>query len=247
MGTSPQSLIGGFHPFHFCQLPAFACILILFTVTIYIDMWAGIDACTSAPVLTCSPFLAVHMDYNTMAQDFIYQRSEAEDIDLGLSLSTSLQQESFHHPSGRLLNPSEYGELMAWPQLHPFLKSSDIGPPAIPEDDDDETQGVQSKERWSYVKVNMEGVVIGRKVCIFDHANYSSLALELEEMFGRHCGSGLRLLEAESAFSLFYKDRNENWRMVGDVPWKEFVDCVKRLKIAPKYQPLLSSGPSIFY
>ena len=57
---------------------------------------------------------------------------------------------------------------------------------AIPEDCEEETEGVQSKERWAYVKVNMDGVVIGRKICVLDLAGYSSLALQLEEMFGRY-------------------------------------------------------------
>ncbi|KAL6007585.1 Iaa32p [Asimina triloba] len=123
------------------------------------------------------------MAYNTMAHpDFLYQRSGGEDIDLGLSLCPSLQQESFHQPSERFLSPNEYGELMGWPQLQPFLKHSNISRCTASEEDDDVTQGVQSKERWSYVKVNMEGVVIGRKICIVDHTNYSSLAVELEEM-----------------------------------------------------------------
>lgn len=37
---------------------------------------------------------------------------------------------------------------------------------------------------------------------------------------GRQCESGLRLFENDSEFSLFYKDGDENWRRVGDVPWK---------------------------
>lgn len=37
---------------------------------------------------------------------------------------------------------------------------------------------------------------------------------------GRQLASGLRLFQAGSEFSLFYKDREENWRAVGDVPWK---------------------------
>ncbi|XP_077221420.1 auxin-responsive protein IAA32-like [Tasmannia lanceolata] len=173
------------------------------------------------------------MDYNSVASDLIYQHMKEEDIDLGLSLSTSLQQETCLHPSGHFLNSTEYGE-MGWPLLNPYLKRSRISCPMIQDDDDNETQGAQSKERWSYVKANMEGAVIGRKVCIFDHSNYSSLALELEDMFGRYCTSGLRLSDDDSGFCLFYQDRNDNWRNVGDVPWEEFVDCVKRLKIAPK-------------
>lgn len=37
---------------------------------------------------------------------------------------------------------------------------------------------------------------------------------------GNQCLSGLRLFESGSEFSLWYKDRDEQWRVVGDVPWK---------------------------
>lgn len=37
---------------------------------------------------------------------------------------------------------------------------------------------------------------------------------------GGQYASGLRLLDNDSGFSLFYQDRNEKWRTVGDVPWK---------------------------
>ncbi|KAK8643517.1 hypothetical protein V6N13_012810 [Hibiscus sabdariffa] len=115
-----------------------------------------------------------------------------------------------------------------------------------PKDCDDEAEGVQSKERWAYVKVNMDGVLVGRKVCMLDHGGYLGLARQLEEMFGRHTASGLRLFEFESDFLLFYKDDMENaWKNVGDVPWKEFVERVKRLRICRKnevvYRPCSSS------
>ncbi|XP_061973950.1 auxin-responsive protein IAA34 [Populus nigra] len=105
-------------------------------------------------------------------------------------------------------------------------------------------EGVQSKDRWAYVKVNMDGVIVGRKICILDHGGYSSLALQLEHMFGRQSASGLMLFQAGSEFCLFYKDREENWRTVGDVPWKEFVESVKRLRIARKSEPLLPYSPA---
>lgn len=37
---------------------------------------------------------------------------------------------------------------------------------------------------------------------------------------GRQSVSGLRLFQVGSEFSLFYKDRDDNWRTVGDVPWR---------------------------
>ncbi|KZV42108.1 hypothetical protein F511_11704 [Dorcoceras hygrometricum] len=78
----------------------------------------------------------------------------------------------------------------------------------------------------------MDGVIVGRKVCIVDHMDYLSLALQLEDMFGKYTISGLRLFEVGSQFTLFYKDIDEQWRTIADVPWKEFVDRVQRLRIA---------------
>lgn len=54
------------------------------------------------------------------------------------------------------------------------------------EECEEEAEVVQSKRRRGYVKVNMDGVVVGRKVCIFEHGYYSSLALQLEDMFGMY-------------------------------------------------------------
>ncbi|KAM7487668.1 hypothetical protein LguiB_025152 [Lonicera macranthoides] len=157
-------------------------------------------------------------------------------IDLGLSLR-ALQPQAYH-PSPR----DEYGELMDWHQLHPQKGSKFEYPINVTEDSADETEGVQSKQRWDYVKVNMDGVIVGRKICIGDHSDYSSLAITLEGMFGRQSISGLRLFQAGSEFCLFYKDRDEQWRTVGDIPWKEFVDCVKRLRIVHKNELFASSS-----
>ncbi|KAJ6891072.1 auxin-responsive protein IAA32-like [Populus alba x Populus x berolinensis] len=148
-----------------------------------------------------------------------YQPGEDDGIiDLGLSLRT-LQPEAYH-PSGHLVGLEGYGDLMDWPQANSPLKHSTSSYIRFtPPDCDEEAEGVQSRDRWAYVKVNIDGVIVGRKICILDHGGYSSLALQLEDMFGRQSASGLRLFQAGSEFCLFYKDREENWRTVGDVPW----------------------------
>lgn len=80
-----------------------------------------------------------------------------------------------------------YGDLMDWPRANSPLKHSTSSYIRFtPQDCDEEAEGVQSKDRWAYVKVNMDGVIVGRKICIIDHGGYSSLALQLEDMFGRY-------------------------------------------------------------
>ncbi|KAH9795037.1 hypothetical protein WN944_011621 [Citrus x changshan-huyou] len=162
----------------------------------------------------------------------VYNQAKQDDgvIDLGLSLRT-FQPEAYH-PSGHSLEG--YGDdLIEWPETNLQLKNSNRRFQGLVEEDvDEEAEGIQSKERWAYVKVNMDGVMVGRKICILDHCGYSSLASQLEDMFGKSSTSRLRLFQARSEFSLLYKDGEENWRTVGDVPWTEFVESVKRLRIA---------------
>ncbi|KAG2709424.1 hypothetical protein I3760_05G238800 [Carya illinoinensis] len=181
------------------------------------------DSKTSGFPLNSSNLHSVHF----------HAKEDNDIIDLGLSLRT-LQPEAYH-PSGQLLSLEAYDELIDWPQANLNLKSSNtIHSRSTPEDCDEESEGVQSKERWAYVKVNMDGVIVGRKVCILDHGGYSNLTRQLDDMFGTKLPSGLRLFEDGSEFTLLYKDTGENWRAVGDVPWKEFVEYVKRLRIARK-------------
>ncbi|KAJ8758534.1 hypothetical protein K2173_000255 [Erythroxylum novogranatense] len=180
--------------------------------------------------------------FNPSTLDSVYYQGREGDgtIDLGLSLRT-LQPEACH-PSRHLVTLEGYGALMEWPQtsnLNPSVKHSNGGYQILTSQEcDEETEGVQSKERWAYVKVNMDGVIVGRKICMLDHSGYSSLALQLEDMFGRQSASGLRLFQAESEFCLLYKDKDESWRTAGDVPWKEFVERVKRLRIGRKDESL---------
>nr|GMD18505.1 auxin-responsive protein IAA32-like [Ipomoea batatas] len=177
------------------------------------------------------------LNHAALSSSVYYQGKEDNNgsiIDLGLSLRVI--NPDTYHPSP---HHGSYGELIDWQDLHPQIRNgrTEEDPRAYIEHcDDNGAEGIQSKlkERWDYVKVNMDGVIVGRKICILDHISYSTLALQLEDMFGKQSISGLRLFQDGSEFSLIYKDRDDIWRMVGDVPWKEFMSRVKRLRIMPK-------------
>ncbi|KAK9146277.1 hypothetical protein Sjap_006180 [Stephania japonica] len=102
--------------------------------------------------------------------------------------------------------------------------------------------------RSLFVKVNMDGVPIGRKVDLSAHASYETLAQMLEDMFSgptttiipicsREKDFGIegkkvsKLLDGSSDFVLTYEDKDGDWMLVGDVPWGLFLDTVKRLRI----------------
>eukprot|EP00257_Ricinus_communis_P008669 XP_002526541.2 auxin-responsive protein IAA11 isoform X2 [Ricinus communis] len=108
-----------------------------------------------------------------------------------------------------------------------------------------------SKARTSlFVKVNMDGIPIGRKVDLSAHGCYEALAQTLEDMFLQPTptinalrpsatehnimADGTRrptLLDGSSEFVLTYEDKEGDWMLVGDVPWGMFLGSVKRLRI----------------
>lgn len=101
-----------------------------------------------------------------------------------------------------------------------------------------------------FVKVTMDGVAIGRKVDLNAHQCYESLAETLEDMFDHpttkvnaarsnmlmHHGSvgatrASKLLDGSSGYVLTYEDKEGDWMLIGDVPWRMFLNSVKRLRI----------------
>ncbi|KAJ8633193.1 hypothetical protein MRB53_026529 [Persea americana] len=116
-----------------------------------------------------------------------------------------------------------------------------------------------------FVKVNMDGMQIGRKVDLNAHVCYETLAQALEDMFHRPTSMNTnnrptgfqenevtgaaskpsKLLDGSSEFVLTYEDREGDWMLVGDVPWGMFLHTARRLRImktseanglAPRFQ-----------
>ncbi|CAL5046216.1 unnamed protein product [Urochloa decumbens] len=98
-----------------------------------------------------------------------------------------------------------------------------------------------------YVKVNMEGVAIGRKVDVSLHGSYEELLRTLAGMFpppSADTGAGGAIAEEAAPaatrhergrghrlYVVTYEDGEGDWLLVGDVPWDAFAKSVKRLKI----------------
>ncbi|XP_009382169.2 auxin-responsive protein IAA12 isoform X1 [Musa acuminata AAA Group] len=113
-----------------------------------------------------------------------------------------------------------------------------------------------------FVKVNLDGDPIGRKVDLSSYPSYETLALALEAMFLRQTlvlSSSIydgprtsKLLDGSSGFIITYEDRDGDWMLVGDVPWGMFLSTVKRLRImktsdasglAPRFHSWPNIGP----
>ncbi|CAL5416556.1 unnamed protein product [Camellia sinensis] len=174
-------------------------------------------------------------------------------------------------------------QVVGWPPIRAYRMNSLFNQTKAPnaeEDkvvgDDDKNKDV-SKKKFNYgsnkanstgneikghhlgfVKVNVDGLPIGRKVDLNAHACYETLAQALEEMFfgttttigsvggeKEQAKKPSKLLDGSSEFVLTYEDKEGDWMLVGDVPWGMFLSTVKRLRImrtsdanglAPRFQ-----------
>ncbi|KAK9726441.1 hypothetical protein RND81_05G215500 [Saponaria officinalis] len=162
----------------------------------------------------------------------------------------------------RAVSPTAVSQVVGWPPIRSYRMSSMANQPKSTSIDEskgkdngvygtEDKVNAASKDKLSphksslFVKVNMDGVGIGRKVDLSAHSSYESLALTLEEMFDNRAEKSnseelvlmpkvtrpSKLLDGTSDMVLTYEDKDGDWMLVGDVPWRMFVTSVKRLKI----------------
>ncbi|XP_023548750.1 auxin-responsive protein IAA13-like isoform X1 [Cucurbita pepo subsp. pepo] len=137
-------------------------------------------------------------------------------------------------------------QVVGWPPIRTYRMNSLVNQAKTARAEEDEqskdnkTCDVDGKGHLGFVKVNVDGVVIGRKVDINAHSCYETLALMLEDMFFKSNGKSgdkeqgqklSKLLDGSSEFVLTYEDREGDWMLVGDVPWRMFLSSVRRLRI----------------
>lgn len=92
-----------------------------------------------------------------------------------------------------------------------------------------------------FVKVNLEGYAVGRKIDLKAHRSYDSLSQALQSMFHGFLSDGIATRDNElqqmeegskKRYVLVYEDNEGDRMLVGDVPWELFIASVKRLYIA---------------
>ena len=69
--------------------------------------------------------------------------------------------------------------------------------------------------RELYVKINMEGVPIGRKVNLSAFNNYQQLSHAVDQLFSKK-----DLADVNRQYTLVYEDTEGDTVLVGDVPWE---------------------------
>ncbi|XP_074566447.1 auxin-responsive protein IAA17-like [Curcuma longa] len=139
--------------------------------------------------------------------------------------------------------PAAKAQVVGWPPIRSYRKNTmATNPPKNKEE-------VDGKPELGclYVKVSMDGAPYLRKVDLITYNDYKELSLALEKMFSGftvgHCSSQgiptrdglsesrLMVLLNGSEYVLTYEDKDGDWMLVGDVPWKMFTDSCRRLRI----------------
>ncbi|WOG82534.1 hypothetical protein DCAR_0101699 [Daucus carota subsp. sativus] len=101
---------------------------------------------------------------------------------------------------------------------------------------------LHSRHIRSCTKVHMQGIAVGRAVDLTRFNKYEDLLRKLEDMFeieGELCGS-------EKKWQVVYTDDEDDIMMVGDDPWHEFCNMVRKIciytteeakRLTPKIKP----------
>ncbi|KAF9591704.1 hypothetical protein IFM89_005695 [Coptis chinensis] len=156
-----------------------------------------------------------HPSLSSASSSFKPMTDISTNLSLGLSISTSSQ----HGNSSNSRN-----EEVNWPPIKPLLRSMLA----------DQKRNYPHRSTF-FVKVYMEGIVIGRKVDLYAHHNYDGLIRTLRRMFKTttiRFPADIHHVQNDSDHLLTYEDKEGDWMMVGDVPWDLFLTSVKKLKIS---------------
>ncbi|KAL9249038.1 Auxin-responsive protein IAA13-like protein [Drosera capensis] len=133
-------------------------------------------------------------------------------------------------------NGREDETLVGWPPIQSYRKrrrgQNNVVRPNNPMGNENGRGGYVGDDddnRWSsrYVKVQMEGMVITRKISLSflrRHQSYEGLTHSLISLFGK----GQDIVED---YRLTYQDREGDWMLAGDVPWRVFIRSIQRLKL----------------
>ncbi|MED6112239.1 hypothetical protein PIB30_059862 [Stylosanthes scabra] len=91
----------------------------------------------------------------------------------------------------------------------------------------DENQNSREETESLYVKVNMEGVIVGRKIDLRLYNSYQTLTHTLVTMFAKY----QNLEEDGASYKLTFQNEQGDWLLARHVPWQSFIATVRRLAI----------------
>ncbi|XVE88807.1 hypothetical protein DITRI_Ditri19aG0098400 [Diplodiscus trichospermus] len=161
-------------------------------------------------------------------------------------------------PSNSSQKRTAPGPVVGWPPIRSFRKNlassssskqASESPSVVPHKVANEKAAAEPTGKGLFVKINMDGVPIGRKVDLKAYDSYEKLSAAVDELFRgllaaqRDSSAGgivnnkeegkviTGVLDGSGEYTLVYEDNEGDRMLVGDVPWHMFVSTVKRLRV----------------
>ncbi|KAL6629655.1 hypothetical protein ACP70R_029420 [Stipagrostis hirtigluma subsp. patula] len=140
--------------------------------------------------------------------------------------------------------------VIGWPPVRTFRRNlATFGKACLEQQNEKKAAKTEETKRAPFVKINMDGIPIGRKIDLNALDSYEKLSLAVDKLFRgllaaqqdplaagtKECPqeevpiSGL--LDGTGEYTLVYEDYEGDRVLVGDVPWGMFVSSVKRLRV----------------
>ncbi|KAM3347360.1 hypothetical protein ACQJBY_021364 [Aegilops geniculata] len=134
--------------------------------------------------------------------------------------------------------------VVGWPPVRSFRRNLAASKPSLSKEDGraskDNDVAVKGADepagrKGLFVKVNMDGVPIGRKVELKEHGSYADLSATVDKLFRSLLVAQRDAAAAPDAiaggeYTLVYEDDEGDRMLVGDVPWQMFIVTAKRLR-----------------
>uniref|UniRef100_A0A0A9H9F1 Auxin-responsive protein n=1 Tax=Arundo donax TaxID=35708 RepID=A0A0A9H9F1_ARUDO len=131
--------------------------------------------------------------------------------------------------------------VVGWPPVRSFRRNlaSSRPPPQSPPAHQDGGAKDGNGKGGLFVKINMDGVPIGRKVDLRAYGGYAELSADVGKLFrcllaAQRCSEEeveLAMDGGSGEYTLVYEDEDGDRVLVGDVPWEMFVATAKRLRV----------------
>lgn len=147
--------------------------------------------------------------------------------------------------NGFKARPAAAAPVVGWPPVRAFRRNltSSSSKPSSHRGNDSASAGkvVESGKKGLFVKINMDGVPIGRKVDLSAHAGYDALSATVDHLFrgllAAQTSGGEQevvitgILNGRGEYTLVYEDDEGDQMLVGDVPWAMFTATARRLRV----------------
>ncbi|TVU17125.1 hypothetical protein EJB05_33140, partial [Eragrostis curvula] len=144
--------------------------------------------------------------------------------------------------SGFKARPAAAAPVVGWPPVRAFRRNlaASSSKPSNHAHHDAAGAKVEAGKKGRFVKINMDGVPIGRKVDLAAHGSYDRLSAAVDQLFrgllAAQASGGEQkvitgLLNGSGEYTLVYEDDEGDQMLVGDVPWEMFIATAKRLRV----------------